>query len=167
MRPLKLIAGLSMGRLAVLAVLAIIGYYLSYFDDGSSLETQVSGVNSQVEAETNRRSAIERAMKKEEEMRGNLLQLQRNLEVVKSKIPSEFKDTQMSAILNVATGASGATLIELSTQAAQATEPKVIDPNTVKPEDLIEEVKFNIVITGSYESLLKFLARQSQPLNPP
>ncbi|MEQ1723278.1 MAG: type 4a pilus biogenesis protein PilO [Pseudobdellovibrio sp.] len=118
--------------------------------------------SSTVETETARRVGIEKIMKKEEEMRGNILQLARNLEVVKSKIPFEFKDTQMSTILNAASEASGVSVVEMSTsptpQTVQNIPPgTIIDPSTIKPEDLVTEVRFNITISGSYDSFLKFL----------
>jgi len=158
MKSLKQIAGLSMQRLVILAGLATVAYYFTYFDDGATLNTQIAAASAQAEAEAVRRKDIEITMKKEEEMRGNLLQLQRNLEVVKSKIPNEFKDTQMSFILNSASGTSGVSLLDLSAVAsAEKDAPPTQDPNSIKPEDLIEEVKFNITIAGDYNSFLKFL----------
>ncbi len=140
-----------------MGVLSTVAYYFGYFDAGAAILMQIDSITAQVEFETTRRIGIERTMREEEEMRGNLLQLERNLEIVKSKIPSEFEDTQMSAILNMATQASGVNLQELSTATKTVAVSKVITANSLKPEDLIEEVKFNIVLTGSYESLLKFL----------
>ena len=157
MSALKQMAGLSMGRLAILAILTSVAYFFTYFDSGASLNAQISAADAQMQAEANRRKDIEKFMKKEEEMRGNLLQLQRNLEVVKSKIPNEFKDTQMSVILNSASGISGVSLLELSTQPTARVAPAALNSESIKPEDLIEEVKFNIVLAGNYDSFLKFL----------
>ena len=157
MSVLKLIAGLSVGRLLIFAVLTTIAYYFTYHDDGAVLQQQLSAVSEQVNSEASRRKGIEVIMKKEEEMRGNLLQLQRNLEVVKSKLPNEFKDTQMSTILNIASGASGVDLLELSTVSTDAAPIKVIEVNALVPENLVEEVKFLVTLTGTYEEFLRFL----------
>lgn len=158
MKLLKLISELSMAKIIILAMIGSVIYFVSYFDSGAQLEEQIAGIVSQVDFETTRRIEVNKIIKKEEEMRGNLLQLQRNLEVVKTKIPNEFKDTQMSAILNNASAVSGISLQELS---IIAVEPRQrvgkIDPNSIKPEDLIEEVKFNITLLGSYGALIKFL----------
>lgn len=158
MKLIRTLAIVSMFRILVLALLSSGLYYAMYFDDGSKLEADISAMNTQVDAENARRVEVNKIIKKEEEMRGNLLQLQRNLEVVKSKIPNEFKDTQMSLILNNASVNSGISLVDLSvvTQFNQ-NQQRQIDPNSIKPEDLIEEVKFRISLTGSYESFLKFL----------
>lgn len=157
MKLIKLISGLSIGKLAVFGLLLTLGYYLTYFDDGSALEAQIMAANAQVTAETSRRAEIQKTMKKEEEMRGNLLQLARNLEVVKSKIPLAFSDTEMSVLLNGAAAASGVGLLELSTVSVVQESQKIIDPSSVKPEDLIEEIKFNIILAGTYEEFLTFL----------
>lgn len=158
MKFLRIMASLSMSRIVIFGVLCTVMYYTTYFDDGSVLETQINSMNSQVKIESDRRVEVNKIIKKEEEMRGNLLQLQRNLEVVKSKIPNEFRDTQMSIILNNASIASGVNLQDLSVVAgAQSGNKKVYDPNSIKPEDLIEEVRFNITLSGSYSAFLKFL----------
>ena len=160
MKFLRIMASLSMSRIVIFGVLCTVMYYTTYFDDGSVLETQIATMNSQVKTESARRIEVNKTIKKEEEMRGNLLQLQRNLEVVKSKIPNEFSDTQMSIILNNASIASGVNLQDLSVVASAnnvAGVKKVYDPNSIKPEDLIEEVRFNITLSGSYGAFLKFL----------
>lgn len=159
MKFLKIIADLSFPRILVLSVLAGVAYYFVYFDDGSQIQTQVESVNNSITEETTRRAGIEKTMKKEEEMRGNLLQLARNLDIVKSKIPTEFKDTQMSAIINNASVASGVNVLELTTTGKFGDQPKVApkDKSAIRPEDLIEEVKFNITVSGSYDAFIKFL----------
>lgn len=170
MKLLKLVSKLSIGRLFVLAILATIGYYFSYFDDGTNLRTQIEGVNSSIGTETARRVGIEKIMKKEEEMRGNLLQLQRNLEVVKSKIPVEFLDTNMSDIINSLAKSSNINIVELNAnntntnnsqlqmmQMALQQQSGGKNTNTVKPEDLISEVKFSMILNGNYGAFLKFL----------
>jgi Tfp pilus assembly protein PilO len=78
--------------------------------------------------------------------------------VVKAKIPNEFKDTQMSAILNRASISSGINVVDLSIKSSSSNQQSApADINTIRPEDLIEEVKFGITLSGSYEQLLKFL----------
>lgn len=158
MKFIKVISGLSISRMLIFGILCTVMYYTSYFDDGTDLNAQIASMNGQVEVETARRVEVNKIIKKEEEMRGNLLQLQRNLEVVKSKIPNEFKDTQMSVILNNAALTSGVNLQDLSiVQTEMNRTEKIFDPNSLKPEDLIEEVKFSILLSGTYSSFLKFL----------
>lgn len=159
MKVLKLISDLSIGRILILALFCTFAYYMLYFEDGSNLKNSIATVEGSIQAESARRVEIEKVMKKEEEMRGNLLQLARNLEVVKSKIPNEFKDTQMSAIINEASSSSGVSVIELRSQESGLTSAPPSPPTgeALRPEDLIEEVRFTIKLTGKYESFLAFL----------
>ncbi len=160
MKLIKIFSELSISRIAILALLSSLSYFFSSFDGGGNLNTQIESANATVASETARRVGIEKTMKKEEEMKGNLLQLQRSLDVVKSKIPFEFKDTQMSMILNGAALSSGVNVVEITANPTVVTNtnaPQIVDPSSVKPEDLIEEVKFNITINGSYDAFLKFL----------
>lgn len=159
MKILKLISDLSIGRILILSVFVTFAYYMLYFEDGSNLKNSINAVDGAIQAESARRVEIEKVMKKEEEMRGNLLQLARNLEVVKSKIPNEFKDTQMSAIINEASVSSGVSVIELRSQetSAASAAPPPAAGEALRPEDLIEEVRFSIKLTGKYESFLTFL----------
>ena len=152
MKLLRLFSELSIGRLAGLAVLLSIAYYFMYFDDGSSIETQIAAVNSQLQVENGKRVEIEKKMKKEEEMRGNNLQLARNLDVVKSKIPNEFKESEMSAIVNRVSGVSGVKIIVLTRQPNGA----AARPAQGTGAELIEEVGFDILMNGTFSSIIQF-----------
>jgi len=159
---INLIAELSLPRIFFLSAIATVAYFLTYFNNGTTIKTSIEASESTVSTEMARRVGIEKIMKKEEEMRGNILQLARNLEVVKSKIPFEFKDTEMSTILNSASETSGINVLEMSSSPNLQTvqnvaQVSVIDARAFKPEDMITEVKFNIALAGSYVSFLKFL----------
>lgn len=160
MKFLKLVAELSIGKMVILALFVAAGYYVTYFDTGATIEAQIAAVNGTIAQETTRRTEIEKTMKKEEEMRGNVLQLARNLEVVKSKIPNEFKDSQMSAIINSAAQTSNVKVVDLKSSGDPQKErgpPREINMADLKPENLIEEVRFSIIIHGTFDDFLKFL----------
>ena len=86
MKFLRIFSELSVFRLAIVAALVTTGYFFMYFDNGEAIEQQITQADGELTGEKTKRTEIERKMKKEEEMRGNLLQLARNLDVVKSKI---------------------------------------------------------------------------------
>lgn len=160
MKAIKAFAELTLGRVFILSIFVGLGYYTSYFDPGTSIEEQIAGINAQIAGEESRRTEINKLLKKEEEMRGNVLQLQRNLEVVKNRIPNELKDSQMQELINGAAKNSGVNVTKLSA----ASTPK--DPNSppvkirladVKPENLIEEVYFKISLNGTFDNFLNFL----------
>lgn len=160
MKLLKAFTDLTMNRIIVMAIFVAAGYYFAYFDPGTSIEESIAQVQSNIQAEEARKSEINKTMKKEEEMRGNVLQLKRNLEVIKSKIPVELRDSQMQSIINSAATAAGVKITGLTVQTSDKdpnAPPLKISINDVKPENLIEEVKFKVTITGTFDDFLVFV----------
>lgn len=161
MKALKALAELTIGRVIIIALFVTAGYYFSYFDAGEELDTLITRLNAEVSREEARTKDIQKTVKKEEEMRGSVMQLQRNLEVVKSKIPVDLKEYEMTSIINGAATSSGVTIRSLSSiqdpnRVANAA-PRQINISEVKPENLIDEVKFNISLNGTFESFIKFI----------
>ncbi|MCC2679006.1 MAG: hypothetical protein K0R29_1582 [Pseudobdellovibrio sp.] len=143
-----------------MAIFVAAGYYFAYFDPGTSIEEATAVVQSNIQVEEAKKSEINKTMKKEEEMRGNVLQLKRNLEVIKSKIPVDLKDSQMQSIINSAASAAGVKITGLTVQTDGRdpnAPPVKISINDVKPENLIEEVKFKVSIIGSFDDFLSFV----------
>lgn len=151
---------LSVGKVIILAIFVTAGYYASYFDAGESIENEYMALKTQVDERETRRVEIAKTMKKEEEMMANALQLKRNLDVVKDKIPNELKDTQMQTIINEAANNSGVTIVSLNidSQGKRPDAPPVeMSIQDVKPENLIEEIKFSIRITATFDAFIRFL----------
>ncbi|MBC7421748.1 MAG: type 4a pilus biogenesis protein PilO [Bdellovibrio sp.] len=152
MKFIKLFSTLSIGRLSIFALLITVAYYFMSFNNGSTIIEQVNAVKGQIGAEQARRTDIEKTMKKEEEMRGNVLQLARNLEVLKSKIPNDFKETEMSTIVNQASQSADVRIIVLS---------RGSQTNTVKKmgtgAELIDEIVFDISAVGTFTQLIHFV----------
>lgn len=161
MKLLKAFTDLTMNRIILMALFVAAGYYFAYFDPGTSIEEQITAVQSQVTQEEQRKSEINKTMKKEEEMRGNVLQLKRNLEVIKSKIPIDLKDSQMQSIINSAATNAGVKITGLSVNTDNSKDPNAppvkISINDVKPENLIEEVRFKVSIIGTFDDFLNFV----------
>jgi hypothetical protein len=137
------------------------GYYATYFDAGESIENEILALKTQVDERETRRVEISKTMKKEEEMMANALQLKRNLDVVKDKIPNELKDTQMQTIINEAANNSGVTIVSINAdnqgQRAPNAPPVEMSIQDVKPENLIEEIKFSIKLTATFDAFIRFL----------
>ena len=88
-----------MAGLAIVAVFVTAGYYFMYYDNGQAIEERIKTVEDQLNVERNKKADIEKKMKKEEEMRGNVMQLAANLELVKTKIPNEFNSLRKSSLI--------------------------------------------------------------------
>ena len=154
MKILKLLIDLSMAKLVMIAVILTAAYFFLYYDNGTLIEQQINDTKSQLDVVKNKRSEIEKKMKKEEEMRGNLLQLARNLDIVKSKIPNEFNEIEISSILNK---------ISTSTQ-VKITSLKRYDclnlakiSKNITGAELIDEICFNIEFLGTFNNILSFV----------
>ncbi|MBC7741168.1 MAG: type 4a pilus biogenesis protein PilO [Bdellovibrionaceae bacterium] len=152
MKLVKALATLSISRLAIAAVFLTVAYYFLYFDAGANIEQQITSMQGQITAEKARRADIEKTMKKEEEMRGNILQLARNLEVLKSKIPNEFKDTELSTLVNRASVGANVKITLLS---RLAVAPVAKKPGT--GSELIDEIAFDIAVSGTFSQLIHFV----------
>jgi type IV pilus assembly protein PilO len=162
---MKTIAETAILKVLLFGIVLTVAYYFMYYDDGSSIEAQIAGVQAQVVEQQNKKTDIEKTMKKEEEMRGNLLLLQRNLDVVKSKIPTEFRDTQLSSIINAAASTAGVNVVRVDSAPSKVqlkTVGSINDLNNIKPEELVEEVKFDVEAQGRYGAFIEFLNLLSQ-----
>ena len=161
MKYVKLFAELSLGKIIILAIFVTAGYYASYFDAGESIEAEYMAIKSQVDEREIRRLEIAKTMKKEEEMMANALQLKRNLDVVKGKIPNELKDTLMQTIINEAANSAGVNIVSISADGRNKSDPDAppveMTIEQVKPENLIEEVRFSIKINTTFDAFIRFL----------
>ncbi len=159
MKFLKIFSELSIARLSILAVLVTAGYYLVYFDNGETIDKQIVDVNGQLSSEKAKRTEIEKKMKKEEEMRGNLLQLARNLDLVKSKIPNEFTEIEITSILNKLAQLSQVKILSLKRSTTNGTGNSTLSAKgkAIPGAELIEEVSFSIDITGSFNAIIQFV----------
>ncbi len=152
MKFIKLFSTLSVGRLFILALIMTVGYYMFSFDNGAAIQEQIQAAKSELSIENVKKIDIEKTMKKEEEMRGNLLQLARNLEVLKSKIPNDFKDTELSAIVNQAAQAAEIKISVLSRSSSSNS-----NRTAGNGSELVEEIVFSINAMGSFSQLLHFV----------
>lgn len=157
MKLLKLFGSLSIMRLAIAAVFVTAGYYFMYYDSGEKIEERIKVVEGQLEAEKSKKADIEKKMKKEEEMRGNVMQLAANLELVKTKIPNEFNQIEIVNIVNRVSKSSGVKLLALKPGVAKVSNQKLLTG-----AELIEEVNFEIEMSGKFTTILGFVEALSK-----
>lgn len=157
MKLIKLFSTLSLARLSIVAIFVTAGYYFLYYDDGAKIEERLKAVESQLNDEKTKRTEIEKKMKKEEEMRGNVMQLAANLELVKTKIPNEFNQIEILNIVNRVSLSSGVKIAGLKPVAAKTTDKKL-----VTGAELIEEVNFDIEMSGSFIAIVNFVESLSK-----
>lgn len=158
MKLLKVIAELSLGRLAILGLIVTALYFLMYYDSGASIEQQITSAESVLTQETTKKAETNRILKEESEMKANIVELARKLEVVKSKIPSDFKDNDIILLVNQTASQSGL-LVETLSKGSDIKNQSATDPGFVEASKLIDEIPFNVQMSGSYNRFLDFIEK--------
>lgn len=159
MKFVKLIAQFSMPRVAILAVVIAAAYFFMYYDDGATLETQITQLKTDVASEEIKKKDTEATIKKEDEMQANLASIARDLQVVKAKIPNEFKDTEMTGIINKASVRAGVSVLSLARK--KDAPPR----GNIPGSESVEEITFDISLNGSFNRVVQFveiLAREEK-----
>lgn len=152
MKALKLIAQFSMLRIFMFAGLLTGAYFFMYYDNGAAFETQITQLNAEIVAEEAKKKDTEKTIKREDEMRANLAALARDLQVVKAKLPNEFKDTEMTALINKAAQGSN---VNVTSLARRRTAPAV-SSNVVGAES-VEEIVFDLTLNARFNQFVQFL----------
>lgn len=152
MKALKLISQFSMLRVFVFAVIFTGAYYFLYYDNGATFETQITQLNSEIVVEEAKKKDTEKTIKREDEMRANLAALARDLQVVKAKLPNEFKDTEMTAIINRAAQGSNVNVTSL----ARRRNAPAVSSNVVGAES-VEEIVFDLALNARFNQFVQFL----------
>lgn len=159
MKFVKLVALFSMFRMLILAAVLAVAYFFMYYDNGETLETQITQLKAEVSQEEVKKKDTEATIKKEDEMQANVASIARDLQVVKAKIPNEFKDTEMTTIINKASARSGVSVLSLARK-----KDAPIRSNLPGSES-VEEITFDLTINGSFNRLVQFveiLAREEK-----
>ena len=155
MKFLKVFSELSVPRLVVVSIVATLAYFYFYYDNGSVVEEQITQAKSGLDAEKAKKVEIQKRVRKEEEMKGNILQLAGNLKVVKDKIPNEFNEIEVSSIVNKASEVSQVKLTALK----RSTTPSTLsaEQKIASGAELVDEVTFDIEMSGSFHGIIAFV----------
>lgn len=152
MKLIKMIAQFSMFRIFLFAGMVAGAYYFMYYDNGATFETQITQINAEINAEDIKKKDTEKTIKREDEMRANLAALARDLQVVKAKLPNEFNDTEMTAIINKAAQSTG---LNITSLARKMKVPAV--KSTVIGSESVEEIAFDLSLNGRFNQFVQFL----------
>ncbi len=152
MKLIKIIAQFSMLRIFIAAIALSAGYFFMYYDNGTAFEAQITAINDQIATEVAKKKDTEKTIKREDEMRANLAALARDLQVVKAKLPNEFKDTEMTAMVNKAAQSAGLNITSLN---RKKSAPAL--SSTASGADSVEEIVFDLALNGKFNQFVQFL----------
>ncbi len=160
MKFIRLISMLSALKTLIVAALFTAIYFFMYFDNGAALELQIQTLGSELNVEQAKKKETEATIKKEDEMQASLAALARDLQVVKAKLPSELRDTDMTSMINRAGISAGITITSLSRKVATVrTDSKVLGSESV------EEVAFELAIEGPFNRFVIFIEQLAKEEN--
>lgn len=157
MRLIRLIAQFSMLRVLVFAAIIAVAYFFMYYDGGATFETQITQLNTEVAGEEVKKKETEKTIKREDEMRASLASLARDLQVVKAKLPNEFKDTEMTSIINRTATQAGVNVVSLARKASSPAGKA-----STNGAESVEELVFELVINAKFNQLVQFLETLSK-----
>jgi len=145
------IADMSTARLAIMGLICAGIYYMSFFNDGSTLRQSIDGMKSQISEEETKKIETNSILQKEEQMRGDVSLLVKKYEEVKARIPIEFLESELRIIVD--------TLInkyELKTvKNLRANSGQDFGVN--QDASLVEQVPLEYTFTGTFSKLYKFM----------
>lgn len=155
---LKLITELSVGKLAVLGLIVTLLYFLIYYENGDDLQALITAAEANLAQESTKKAETTKILQEESEMKANIVELARKLEVVKSKIPSNFKDNDLIVLINQSASLSGLNIEQLAKRTNNAGLGAQTGFETANTK-LIEEIVFNVSLTGTFNRFLDFTDR--------
>lgn len=123
-----------------------------YYDNGAVYETQITALNAEINTELVKKKETEKTIKREDEMRANLASLARDLQVVKAKLPNEFKDTEMTVIINKAAQGAGVAVSSLNRKRSAPTVS-----STANGAESVEEIVFDLSVSGRFNQFVQFM----------
>lgn len=150
------VAVLSVSRIALLGLLVTAGYYLSLYDSGASIQTQIDSSKQQLEEERTKKADTEKTLKKEQEMRADIVVLGKEFEEVKSKIPADFREPELRIIVNQLVEANNIKITR------QKNTDKKVDFGPGQEMALVEQVVLEYTFYGSYNQILNFISQLAQ-----
>ena len=152
MKFMKLVSQFSMLRIFIFAVVLTGAYFYMYYDNGAVFEAQITQLNSEVAAEEIQKKETDKTIKREDEMRASLAALARDLQVIKAKLPNEFKDTELTAIINRATVSAGVNVTSIS---RKQSAPTVNSAGS--GAESVEELVFDLAVDARFNQFVQFL----------
>ena len=152
MKVIRIIAFFSMLRILIAAIGLSAAYFFMYYDNGAAFESQITAINGQMTIEVAKKKDTEKTIKREDEMRANLAALARDLQVVKAKLPNEFKDTEMTAMVNKAAQNAGLNITSLN---RKKSTPAI--SSSASGADSVEEIVFDLALNGKFNQFVQFL----------
>ncbi len=146
-----LVGGMSFSKVALLSLILTVGYFFTVYDSGSEIQQSIEAAKTQSEEENTKKIQTNKILKKEQQMKEDVQQFAKKFEVIKSRIPIEFTESELREI--VVQQASKNSLTNKVSSRTQLTFGKLEKDE----ENLIERVALNYTFEGTYVDISQFI----------
>ncbi len=138
------LASWTMQKALIASVIAGALYYFMLYDDGSSIQTQLNQVQSEIQTQEAKSAEADAALKKVEQLRVAGDALSDQFKLVSAAIPT---DVQMSDIIRAVDTVARASAVSIKSK----------EPNAVINRDFYEEIPLSISLQGKFSQINMFL----------
>lgn len=138
------LAGMSMQRALIFAVLAAGFFYVSMYDDGATIDTRRTQLEKQIIEEQKKSKESEAALKELEQYRGSVGALNAQFKIAAQQLPSEISASEILKSIDTISKSTGVSI-------------KSKEPKASKKEDILELLPLRVTVHGSYSEITMFL----------
>lgn len=151
--------GLAFGR-AFLIGLFIAGAYLSiYYDSGSALESQISGVSSEITKSKNEIESVKKAITDAERYQKTMSNRETEMQKVLRAIPEKLEASDLMRTISLEAKGVGA---EINGLVSRASSRSSSAQSNDKSKSFYEEIPIDIDLTGTYNQIMLFLSNMTR-----
>lgn len=142
------LAGLSNGRALIVGIVLGALYYFMLYDDGSALQAQIGGLNTQLVAAEAKQKDTEATLQEEARMKDTVGRLSEQYAFISKKLPSELKSSDMVRAIDSVAKTSGVSV-------------KLKKPGILAKKEVVDELPVDVNLEGSYSQIAQFIYHTS------
>lgn len=138
------LAALSTQRLLLLGLFLAGVYFVTLYDDGSAIKTQISNIDSQLQLQLQKEKETDKALQEVEKIRATVGELSEQFRIVSQALPSEIQMSDIIREVDRVAQISGVII-------------KSKEPRANVSHGYYEEIPLHIVMQGSFSEMGLFL----------
>lgn len=138
------LAEMTFQKVFVFAMIVGFIYYSTFFNDGSTIETELSAINTQLAEQQNKLQESEAALKKVEQVRAQVASLSDQFRLISTQMPTEIQMSEVLRTIDSMAATSGVSI-------------KGKEPQKAEVKDMLEEMSLKVLAEGRFSELTLFL----------
>lgn len=138
------LAGLSIVHTLAVGIAALGIYFYAFHDDGSSLETNLKKIESELKLEQDKEKEVQQAFTEQEKIKKEVENLGQQFVIASKAIPTDHQIGEILVSISSLAAASGVNVIQ------QQQGKEVL-------KEIVEEKPMRVKLEGSYTEIVRFL----------